>query len=189
MQFHVQNMPYPTLHECFFREASRGSERKLSHIIWRHSSFQFLLTWWWQYATKNPCGVGWGRFCMPQSHQNHMCKWAFRVHFGQCKRELDKRGFNQTLPRSALQHNSNSPNSVGHRLSGIFWHKHMTGKSVFLGVLGNESKEPAKKTNMQKKNAILMGELSACVNVVSCLLQDFFSKVITRMQEGKGCSN
>ena len=29
-QFRVQNAPYPTLHECFFREASRGLERKLS---------------------------------------------------------------------------------------------------------------------------------------------------------------
>ena len=36
--------PYPArlLFSC---EASRGLERKLSHIIWRHPSFQFLLTW------------------------------------------------------------------------------------------------------------------------------------------------
>ena len=44
-RFRVQNAPYPTLHECFFREASRGLERKLSHIISRHPSFRFLLTW------------------------------------------------------------------------------------------------------------------------------------------------
>ena len=30
---------------AFFREASRGLERKLSHIISRHPSFQFLLNW------------------------------------------------------------------------------------------------------------------------------------------------
>ena len=47
MRFRVQNAPYPTLHECFFREASCGLERKSSHIVWRHSSFQFLLTWWY----------------------------------------------------------------------------------------------------------------------------------------------
>ena len=45
MRFRVQNAPYPTLHERVFREASRGLERKLSHIISRHPSFQFLLTW------------------------------------------------------------------------------------------------------------------------------------------------
>ena len=45
VRFHVQNAPYPTLHEYFFREASCGWERKLSHIISRHPSFQFLLTW------------------------------------------------------------------------------------------------------------------------------------------------
>ena len=46
VRFRVQNAPYPTLHDCFFfREASRGLERKLSHIISRHPSFQFLLTW------------------------------------------------------------------------------------------------------------------------------------------------
>ena len=45
MRFRVQNAPDPTLHECFFREVSRGLERKLSHIIWRHPSFQFLLSW------------------------------------------------------------------------------------------------------------------------------------------------
>ena len=43
VQFRVKNAPYPTLHEYFFREASREMERKLSHIISRHPSFQFLL--------------------------------------------------------------------------------------------------------------------------------------------------
>ena len=33
MRFRVQNAPYPTLHECFFLEASRGLEKKLSPII------------------------------------------------------------------------------------------------------------------------------------------------------------
>ena len=45
MRFREQNAPYPTLHECFFREVSRGLGRKLSHIIWRHPSFKFLLAW------------------------------------------------------------------------------------------------------------------------------------------------
>ena len=57
----------PTLHDCCFREASRGLERKLSNI-WRRPFFEFLLTWRCilsqRYATKNPCGVGWGSFCM-----------------------------------------------------------------------------------------------------------------------------
>ena len=39
MRFRVQNSRYPTLHECCCREASRGLERTLSHIIWRHLSF------------------------------------------------------------------------------------------------------------------------------------------------------
>ena len=30
---------------AFFREVSRGLGRKLSHIIWRHPSFKFLLAW------------------------------------------------------------------------------------------------------------------------------------------------
>ena len=45
MRFREQNAPYPTLHECFFREVSRGLGRKLSHIICRHPSFKFLLAW------------------------------------------------------------------------------------------------------------------------------------------------
>ena len=45
MWIRVQNAPYPTVHECFFREASRGLERKASHFIWRHPFFQFPLTW------------------------------------------------------------------------------------------------------------------------------------------------
>ena len=67
MRFRVQNAPYPTLHEYFFREVSRGLERKLSHNIWRHPYFQFLLTWRCilpqHYTTKNACGVGWATIC------------------------------------------------------------------------------------------------------------------------------
>ena len=37
-------LPYPA-RMFFFREASRGLGRKLWHTIWRHPSFQFLLTW------------------------------------------------------------------------------------------------------------------------------------------------
>ena len=33
MRFRVQNAPYPTLHECFFRDASSGLERKVWHIF------------------------------------------------------------------------------------------------------------------------------------------------------------
>ena len=44
MRFRVQNAPDPTLPECLFREASCGLERKVSHIIWRHPSFEFLPT-------------------------------------------------------------------------------------------------------------------------------------------------
>ena len=35
----------PTLHECLFREVSCGLERTVSHIIWRHPSFEILPTW------------------------------------------------------------------------------------------------------------------------------------------------
>ena len=45
MRFRVQNAPDPTLHESLFREASCGLERKVSHIILRHPSFEFLPTW------------------------------------------------------------------------------------------------------------------------------------------------
>ena len=66
VRFRVQNAPYPTLHEYFFREASRGLERKLSHIISRHPSFQFLLNWRYSVAELRdykPVRVGCGRFC------------------------------------------------------------------------------------------------------------------------------
>ena len=45
MRFREQNAPYPTLHECFFREVSRGLGRKLSHIFCRHPSSKSLLAW------------------------------------------------------------------------------------------------------------------------------------------------
>ena len=49
MRFCMQNTPYPTLHKCvgFFLAKHRldWNLRMLSHIIWRHRSFQFLLTW------------------------------------------------------------------------------------------------------------------------------------------------
>ena len=50
MWFRSQNAPYPTLREYFFCQSSRGWEIKFSHIIWRHPSFQFLLTWLYFFA-------------------------------------------------------------------------------------------------------------------------------------------
>ena len=79
----VQNAPYPTLHEYSFREASRGLERKLSHIIWRCPSFQFLLT---RYVCcsvmqlKNPVRGRLGEVLCTKSHRSHehrMCKRAW----------------------------------------------------------------------------------------------------------------
>ena len=70
----VQNAPYPTLHEWFFRGASRGLERKLSRLNWRQPSF-FLLTW--RYATKNLYGVGWDGFCT--QNRIKIAKRAFGV--------------------------------------------------------------------------------------------------------------
>ena len=61
VRFRVQNVPYPTLHECCFCEASRGLERKLSPIISRHPSFQFLLTWRYFVAELRDYKPVWGR--------------------------------------------------------------------------------------------------------------------------------
>ena len=69
--FRVQNAPYPTLHECFFREASRGLGRKLSHII----SFQFLLTWRYFVAELRDYKPVRGRLWQvlyAKSHRNHI---------------------------------------------------------------------------------------------------------------------
>ena len=84
VRFRVQNAPYPTLHEYFFREASRGLERKLSHIISRHPSFQFLLTWRYFVAELRDYKPVRGRLwqvLFAKSHRNRMknrmCKRAF----------------------------------------------------------------------------------------------------------------
>ena len=83
--FRVQNAPYPTLHEYFFREALRGLERKLSHIISRHPSFQFLLTWRYFVAELRDYKPVRGRLwqvLFEKSHRNRtknrMCERAFR---------------------------------------------------------------------------------------------------------------
>ena len=84
MRFRVPNAPYPTLHECFFREASRGLERKLWHIIWRHPSFQFLLTWRYFVAALRdwkPVRGRLGQVSYAKSHRNRMCKRAFSLVF------------------------------------------------------------------------------------------------------------
>ena len=75
VRFRVQNAPYPTLHEYLFREASRGLERKLSHIISRHHSFQFLLNWRYSVAELRDYKPVRGRLwqvLFSKSHQNRM---------------------------------------------------------------------------------------------------------------------
>ena len=85
-RFRVQNAPYRTLHECCFREASRRLQRKLSHIISRHPSFQFLLTWRYFVAELRDYKPVRGRLWQvlyAKSHRNRMknrmCKRAFIV--------------------------------------------------------------------------------------------------------------
>ena len=60
----------------FFREASRGLERKLSHItISRHPSFQFLLTWRYFVAELRdykPVRGRLGQVLYAKSHQNRI---------------------------------------------------------------------------------------------------------------------
>ena len=77
MRFRIQNVPDPTLHECLFREASCGLERKVerkvSHIIWRHPSFEFLPTWrYFVAALRNyrPMRGRLGQILCAKSHQN-----------------------------------------------------------------------------------------------------------------------
>ena len=85
MRFRVQNAPDPTLQECLFREASCGLERKVSHIIWRHPSFEFLPTWRYFVAALRdykPVRDRRGQILCAKSHQNRienrMCKRAFK---------------------------------------------------------------------------------------------------------------
>ena len=94
-RFRVQNAPYPTLHECCFREASRRLERELSHIISRHPSFQFLLTWRYFVAELRDYEPVRGRLWQvlyAKSHQNRMknrmCKRAFRKHAATSNRDV-----------------------------------------------------------------------------------------------------
>ena len=86
MRFRVQNAPWPTLHECLFRQASRGLERKLSHIIWRQPTFQFVLTWRYFVAALRDWKTVRGRLgqvLYAKSHRNRMknrmCKRAFML--------------------------------------------------------------------------------------------------------------
>ena len=81
MRFRVQNVPDPTLHERLFREASCGLERKVSHIIWRQPSFEFLPTWRYFVAALRdykPVRGRLGQVLCAKSHQNRienrMCK-------------------------------------------------------------------------------------------------------------------
>ena len=82
-RFRVQNAPDPTLHESLFREASCGLERKVSHIILRHPSFEFLPTWRYFVAALRdykPVRGRLGQVLCAKSHQNRienrMCKRA-----------------------------------------------------------------------------------------------------------------
>ena len=93
MRFRVRNAPDPTLHECLFREASCGLERKVSHIILRHPSFEFLPTWQYFVAALcdyKPVRGRLGQILFAKSHQNRienrMCKRAFTTLFGYDKR-------------------------------------------------------------------------------------------------------
>ena len=61
-RFRVQNAPYAYPAWMLFFFSRNIAWKKIPHIVWRHSSFQFP-NWSHRYATKNPCGVGWGRFC------------------------------------------------------------------------------------------------------------------------------
>ena len=112
MRFRVHNAPDPTLHECLFREASCGLERKVSHIIWRHPSFEFLPTWRYFVAALRdykPVRGRLGQILCAKSHQNRienrMCKRAFR-RWGQLSvRKTAKLNFTrndrQSLPHPA----------------------------------------------------------------------------------------
>ena len=93
IRFRVPNAPYPTLHECFFREASRGLGRKLWHTIWRHPSFQFLLTWRYFVAAirdYKPVQGRLGQVLYPKSHRN-------RMKNRMCKRALKRRPHEQVF--------------------------------------------------------------------------------------------
>ena len=88
MRFRVQNVTDPTLHESLFREASCGLERKVSHIIWRHPSFEFLPTWRYFVAAlrdHKPVRSRLGQVLYAKSHQNRMknrmCKRALIACF------------------------------------------------------------------------------------------------------------
>ena len=73
MRFLVRNAPDPTLHECLFREAFCGLERKISHIILRHPSFEFLPTWRYFVAALRdykPVRGRLGQILFAKSHQN-----------------------------------------------------------------------------------------------------------------------
>ena len=105
VRFRVQNAPYPTLHEYFFHEASRWLERKLSHIISRHPSFQFLLTWWYFVAELRDYKPVRGRLwqvLFAKSHRNRtknrMCKRAFRRDIN----SLDWHWTEARFPKSVL---------------------------------------------------------------------------------------
>ena len=96
VRFRVQNAPYPTLHEYFFREASRELERKLSHIISRHPSFQFLLTWRYFVAELRdykPVRGRLGQVLFAKSPRN-------RMKNRMCKRALKLCGHIRRLPCS-----------------------------------------------------------------------------------------
>ena len=64
--FRMQNAPYPALHECFFAK-DRVDWKERYRILFEDillSNFCKLGSILSQrYPTKNPCSVGWGRFC------------------------------------------------------------------------------------------------------------------------------
>ena len=95
-------LPYPA--RIYFREASRGLERKLSHIISRHPSFQFLPTWRYFVAELRdykPVRSRLWQVLFAKSHRNRMknrmCKRALRATFCSHRESPDSFNFFESL--------------------------------------------------------------------------------------------
>ena len=89
-------LPYPA-RMFFFCEASRGLERKLSHIISRHPSFRFLLSWRYFVAELRDYKPVRGRLWQvlyAKSHgnrmKNRMCKRALTLSLPSSKSTFSK---------------------------------------------------------------------------------------------------
>ena len=124
MRFRVRNVPDPTLHESLFREASCGLERKVSHIIWRHPSFEFLPTWrYFVTALRDykPVRGRLGQVLYAKSHQNRIeIAWKIACINGPLGTHLQKNSGKHGLSLAKMWPWSNSsqvggqtiPNSI-----------------------------------------------------------------------------